>query len=227
MSRSLRTGALAALLLALVAPAALAHRGNPSYLSQLRSLEPATPGVHVEVRGRDDRFELRVERGHTVVVEGYSGEPYARVLADGTVQVNRRSPATYLNEDRFANVGLPREADEGAPPQWRTLAGTGRFEWHDHRMHWMGQGLPPQVEDESRNGKVFDYEIPLTVDGRSGRLAGTLIWVATPSGYPLAPFVGVAGLIGATLVFVALVRRRRRRAAAGGQGFERPAVEAW
>lgn len=226
MPRSLRVAALAASLLALTAPAAAAHSGNPNYLSQLRSLEPATPAVRVRVINRDDRFELTAQGGHTVVVEGYSGEPYARVLADGTVQVNRRSPATYLNEDRFANVAIPMEADEDAAAEWRTLDRTGRFDWHDHRMHWMGQGTPPQITDEGRRTKVFDYEVPLRVDGRDGRLAGTLFWEPTPSGYPLAPFVGLGVLAVAAPLLVVLVRRRRRVGLGGGVS-EHPAAEAW
>ena len=143
--------ALAALLAA--APAALAHQGNPNYLSQVDAITPATKGVTVDVLNRDDRLLLHNTSGQDVVIRGYNGEPYARVLADGTVQVNRRSPARYLNDDRFAQVSVPAGIDGKGAPRWEEISRTGRFEWHDHRFHWMARdgaagGARPGRQDE-------------------------------------------------------------------------------
>ena len=65
-------------------------------------------------------------------------EPYLRFLADGTVERNLRSEATYLNEDRQGAVDLPAQADHEAEPEWETVADDGTYAWHDHRIHWMG-----------------------------------------------------------------------------------------
>ena len=94
----------------------------------------------VEVLNRDDRLLLHNTSGKDVVILGYDDEPYARVLADGTVEVNTDSEAYYLNDDRFANVEVPAGVDGKGEPQWKEVAQTGRFEWHDHRAHWMGKG---------------------------------------------------------------------------------------
>jgi len=219
MSRWPRALALACALLALAASGAQAHGGNADYRSVIERVIPSVPGVEVEVLNYDSEFELRSE-GREVTIYGYEDEPFARVLADGTVQVNERSPATYLNEDRYASVQVPTDADPEAPPRWKTVDESGRFVWHDHRMHYMAQGAAPQVKDESRKTKVFDYEVPIEVDGRLGAIAGTLYWVG-PEDTSKLPFL-IAGAVillgGGALVIV--LRRRRDRADGDGK-------EAW
>ena len=88
-------------------PPALAHDGNPNMRSQVTAVTPATKGVTVSVLNYDDRLELHNTSGEPVVIEGYREEPYARVLADGTVEVNTNSEAFYLNDDRFGQVEVP------------------------------------------------------------------------------------------------------------------------
>lgn len=205
----------AAALLATAAPA-LAHGGNPDFRSVIDRVRPRLPGVGFEVLDYDSYMQL-VDRGHTVVIDGYDGEPYARVLGDGTVQVNRRSPATYLNDDRFAAVTVPAIADAAAPPLWKTVDHSGTFLWHDHRMHYMAPGVPAQVGDESRRTKIFDYRIPLRVDGRPGAIDGTLFWVGSADASKL-PFllVGTAIVLGGAALLLVVRRRRGQGPGAGG-----------
>jgi hypothetical protein len=73
----------------------------PTCASEVTAITPRTGGVTVEVLNYDDRLELHDTSGKPVEIEGYKGEPYARVLADGTVQVNTNSEAYYLNDDRY------------------------------------------------------------------------------------------------------------------------------
>ena len=98
--------------LGVLAPVAVAHQGNPNFRSEVRDIAPALDGVQATVVNYDDSIELRNRSGRTVVVEGYRGEPYVRIAADGTVSVNRRSPTYYLNDDRFAEgVEVPAGRD--------------------------------------------------------------------------------------------------------------------
>ena len=207
MRRALALAAAATLLLA--APAAVAHQGNPNFRSIVHAVTPAVHGLKLQVLNYDDRFELTNRSGQTVTVQGYNGEPYARVLADGTVEVNKRSPAYFLNDDRYADVKVPASADAKAAPQWSVVNRTGDLQWHDHRMHWMSTSLPPQVTDKSRPTKVFDYAIPLRVGNRPGRIEGTLMWQPQASKAPVGMFAGL-GVLGLLAIGAVVVVRRRR-----------------
>jgi LPXTG-motif cell wall-anchored protein len=216
--------AVAALLALAVAPAALAHQGNPNYRSVIDGVSPTVSGVKLQVLNLDDRLELRNTSGRTVVVQGYNGEPYARLLADGTVQVNRRSPAFYLNDDRFAQVKVPASAKPGATPQWQLVDKAGRFEWHDHRIHWMSQVPPKQVTDKSKRTKVFDWKVPLEVGPQRGAVNGTLFWQPTAGGgAPVGAYAGLGAIALLGLGAVVFVRRRR----AGAERAPGAEAEAW
>jgi hypothetical protein len=217
-------GAVAAALavLCVAAPAALAHEGNPNYRSEVRAITPALPGLEARVLNYDDAIELVYDGERPLVVEGYRGEPYLRFNPDGLVEVNRRSPAAYLNEDRFAKVALPDRADHRARASWATVAENGRYDWHDHRIHWMGEGtLPPQVEDEGERTRVFDWRIPMASAGRPAEVRGTLTWLGKEEGgFPVAAGLTLGGALVGGALLVVLVRRRRSRAGTA-------AKEAW
>jgi hypothetical protein len=199
-----RLAALCCALAALVAaPSALAHEGDPRYRSQVTGVEPAIQGVEVRVLNYDDSLELVNRSGRLILVEGYDGEPYARLLPDGVVQLNDRSPARFLNDERYADAPPPASASATAVPRWRTVGRDGRLAWHDHRMHWMGRGRPPAVTDPQARTKVFDYEVPLRVDGRPAVIAGTLWWAGEPDGS--MPGWAVAALLAAAIASIAAV----------------------
>jgi len=216
--------AITTLLCLFMASPALGHEGNPDFRSEIDSVRPNVPGVSFEVLNYDADMEVVDQDGHEIVIYGYEGEPFARILRDGTVQKNQRSPATYLNVDRYAEVQVPKSADAQAPPEWKTVDDSGTLRWHDHRMHYMAKETPPQVKDESKRTKVFDYEIPLRIDGRKGAIDGTLFWVG-PADTSKTPFL----IVGAVIVLAggaAVMIARRRRGPEDDDGVG-PAKEAW
>ena len=211
----IRTWVAAAAALLLCAPVALAHEGSPNFLSEINAVTPAGAGIDVEVLNRDDRLLLINSGASTVLIEGYEGEPYARVEPDGTVSVNTDSKAYYLNEERFGGVRVPADADSKGEPRWREVDRSGRFEWHDHRMHWMAEDDPEVVEDKDVRTKVYDWKVPIAVDGREGAIAGTLFWTPIPSDGPSLPLlIGLAVLVVASAGAAVVVLRRRTAAAA-------------
>jgi hypothetical protein len=206
----MRRSALGLLLvvLALVVPGspAGADPARPTnFRSQVTSIEPPTSVVQVEVVGGDGFLDMRVEPGHEVVVEGYDGEPYLRFRADGTVQENQNSPATYLNRNRYAGAQVPEAiaGDGRPPPSWKTVATNGRLAWHDHRIHFMGSD-PSAVRGLSAGDPVeWSGGVPFTVDGEQVVARGNYRLLDAPS--PL-PWMALAAAV--TVVLVLLGRRR-------------------
>jgi LPXTG-motif cell wall-anchored protein len=228
MRRAIWVALVAVLVLLVPASSALAHGGNPNYRSVIDKVTPSNPNVKFQVLNYDSYMQLLDQPGHEVVIYGYEEEPYARILKNGTVQVNERSPALYLNENRFAEVTPPPIANAKAPPKWKTFDHSATFVWHDHRMHYMSPTVPAKVTDESKKTKIFAYEIPIRVDGKKGAVDGTLFWVG-PETTSKTPFI-VGGilivLIGGAMVL--FVRRRRRDEDDGESGMPlEPAKEVW
>lgn len=183
--------------------------GNPSYRSVIRAVDPHTPGLGARVLGHDNLVKLDNHTRLTVVVYGYNGDQYARLLGGGTVQLNLRSPAFYLNEFRFGDQRVPAYADAHAPPQWRTMDQSGELVWHDHRIHVGKGGGPPS--GAARGSLLRRYRIPLRVGSRPGAIAGDLYWVGGHSAASWQLFALPPITLLLLLVAVDSARRGRRR----------------
>ena len=185
----------------------------------MKTVSPATTGLSVSVLNYDDRLLLANTSGSEVLVLDYKQQPYIRAAADGTVAVNTNSEAYYLNEDRFGESAVPKGL--ASTPAWKVVSRNGRYDWHDHRMHWMGSNDPPNLKDKSVRTKIDDWTVPIQVGGAPGAISGTLTWVPKPSEpLPLGAIFAFAALL--ILLFVAVFVIRRRRSAV-----PREKVEAW
>jgi hypothetical protein len=230
-ARLLLSLALAAPVLLALAPAA---RGSGSqtpdvtdtrYTSVLLAEHPVVAGLHWRVIDRNDEIEVINHSAAKVTVFAYSqeqrnvaydGGPYAQILANGTVRVNRDSPAYYLNQSFVGTGSVPASASATAPPDWVTVAHNGTYIWHDHRIHYLSPEVPKVVTDVHRRTLVRTWYVPIEVGSSRGYLYGKLYWNAEkgfsfPVGAIIALIVVVLG--GAALVVV--VRRRRAGAPRG------------
>lgn len=195
--------AIAALALAIgvgVGAGDVAHAdaaGPTDFRSEVVAVAPAAPNVEVSIIGHDNFLAITVAPGTTVEVLGYQSEPFIRVLADGTVEENERSPSVYLSRDRDGGATVPRYADANLPPSWRTVASGGSYAWHDHRAHWMGAEPPAAAP----GALVQTGTVPMTVDGVGVAVTVETTWLAPPARWPLGvgAFAGVVLLIGALL----------------------------
>ena len=205
---------------------ASAHQGNPNFRSEVRALTPAIDGL--ERAGRQLRRQPRAPKPQRTD-GGRRGLPRRAVRADRGRRHGGGQPslADLLPQRRPLRGGGHACPPARHPRRRRTgrrSTGPGRYAWHDHRIHWMAHTLPPQVKDEGKRTKVFDWKVPMEVGGRPATIAGSLIWVGKQGGgFPVA-------------AAISLVRGGARRAGAGrgrrAGGGARPAAaasaeEAW
>jgi hypothetical protein len=187
-------------LVATAAPASADAAGPGDFTSEVTGIVPAKEGVDAEIRGGDAFLEVSVDEGHTVIVEGYQAEPYLRFLPDGTVERNRLSTATYLNDDRQGEASIPPAVTEAGPdadPEWERIASGGTYAWHDHRVHWMEDSSPNVDRGEAVGGAYAPWRVPIVVDGAKAEIQGRLVFEQEVSPLPyLGLAVIVAGLLG-------------------------------
>jgi len=195
-----------------VCPAAAAHGGGGAlgFRSNVKTITPAAAGLKATVLDYDDRLQLTNETGKTVIVLGYENEPYL-MFKDGQVYRNTRSPATYLNNDRFAQVTLPPQANAKAPPQWEEIDHDAVYDWHDHRIHWMSRTLPPKVQAHKNVSQhVFNWSVPIMVDGKRTMIHGSLDYTPPPGGnFPYLIVAPPVLLLCAAVVLWSIRRTRR------------------
>jgi hypothetical protein len=194
---------MAALLVALAVPAtALADAAGPTdYLSEIRSVDPETSSISVSVVGGDSFIRLVASPGTEVIVLGYRSEQYLRFDPDGNVFENRNSPTKYTNDDRYGGAPIPANATPEAEPDWKQVASTGRYSWHDHRAHWMQSSRPAgrQVGDQ-----IVEGVIPLLVDADEVDVTVISTWQPAASRLPIV----LGGIVAAALIGWAAWRRR-------------------
>jgi hypothetical protein len=157
---------------------AFAHGGESQhgFSSTINFIQNAR-GIDAQASG-DGHFTFTAPPGHTVVVTGYSGEPYLRFRA-GKIDENERAPTTFVNRDAPPS---PR-ADAKAAPEWHQVATGLRYTWHDHRTHWMASQPPAIVRDAPHvPHHIFDWKVTGTVDARPFSIVGSLDWGPTKSG---------------------------------------------
>lgn len=222
MSSRRLLGALVMLSGGIAAPAGVAFAdaaGPTDYETTITAIAPDVPGVDVSIVGGDSFLRVVADPGVDVVVLGYQQEPYLHIRPDGVVEENQRSPATYLNADRYGTGAPPAGADPTLAPSWLPVGQDGTWSWHDHRAHWMS---PDPPADARPGQQVQASTVPLVVDGTTVTVSVATAWLPAPSRVPLA--VGAAAGLAAVLVVAA--RRMRlawalltTSAAAGAVGY--------
>ena len=223
LTRGLLLLCAAAALVVGVASPAFAHGGGggadaSNYRSTVTGVtaaggaDPVSVDVVWRVRANDAVLQADNRTSAELRVPGYEGEPYLRIGPDG-VFVNRNSPATYQNQDRYAQTPIPDHADPDAAPDWDKVSDGSSYYWHDHRIHWMAPVPPPQVRaNPGAPTVVSEWEVPFTWEGRDLTVQGTLEWVPPPRWWPWVIAATVIATVPVAVAMVATSAEKRRPA---------------
>jgi hypothetical protein len=139
------------------------------------------PGLRFKILYGDDQVWLDNRSGKTVIIKGYSGEPYLRFSPAG-IYVNINSPAGYLNQDRYARVQVPKSASASATPKVKAAP---------RKPH-----------------HIFDWKVPATENGKRFVIAGSLDYKPPPLNTPpYGLIISLATLVGVGLIGLFALRR--------------------
>ena len=185
----------AALVVLLAAVPASAHvTGGGSYRAAAEPLEPASPGLEIEIVDADQGLSITAPAETDVLVRDPTGRPLGRIDDRGT----------------WRRV-FPDDPDE--PVNWYRVDGSRTLEL---AIPWMDEVPATFVESEaSGSTTVSDWRVDIDVDGRRHVLAGDLVfepgsqWLGNLE-YGLTAFAVLAMLV----VFARDAMRRRRVPAA-------------
>ena len=193
-------------------PAANAHSLSKGTRIVARVTSTLPDGLELRVVSGDDELELRNATGRTVVVLGYTGEPYLRFGAGGGVSTNLRSSALALNATRFPPEREWRELTRSAPagePDWQSVDDGDSYTWVDHRIHLITRVNPPLVQaDPGKKHLLRRWTVPLEVGGSPVAVRGTLTY--EPGGFDWVgaiPYLVVLGAIAVAAISVAVQRK--------------------
>ncbi|MCB0878868.1 MAG: hypothetical protein KDC46_07800 [Thermoleophilia bacterium] len=204
-----------AILVALVAavPAWSHGSANTDFETKILSIEPSGLPVDVRIVGGDQvRFENQGDQ--ELVLCGYEPgecEQWVRIGPKG-VFVDHDARSYFANVDATEYGEVPDDA--GSNPDWQRVRERPAFyTYHDHRVHWMGLSLPPNV-DQSKGGRqtIFESALKFRYGTTDGTVRTRLDYVG---GAPWAKrhaeqlIVGF-GVVAMLVVFVLDARRRRR-----------------
>ena len=208
-SRLLALGHLSLVLLVAGAGPASAHgrSGESTNFLSVILEAPKHEGVTWEIYGGDQMLAVTNTSNTEVTVTGDEGEAYLRVGPDGVFE-NRGSKATYVNRDRYAEVGeIPGDVGPGQEPRWAKVSDEPTYAWYDHRIHWMSIQVPAIVADQSVETLIKPWEVAYLYGEEEATLKGELRWVPPPSPFP---WLGAAAMMTAPALLGLRARREER-----------------
>jgi hypothetical protein len=163
---------------AVVVPAApaAAHGSDPSVRPVLDAVEPALPGVTVQLaQSVTAQMVVANPTPTTLSVLDGDGQPFLRIGPEG-VLANRASPWWYLTNSPNGDATIPADAQPGAPPRWEQVAAEPAWGWFEHRLHPAPQGVPPDVSRARRITTLARWSVPFDYGGQPVEASGRIVY---------------------------------------------------
>ena len=89
-------------------------------------------------------------------------------MANGTVQVNTRSPAYYLNQNFYGDVNVPASASPTATPDWTVVDRTGQLRMARPSHPLDVPGAAAAGQGQGKRTKIFNWQVPIEVGATTG-----------------------------------------------------------
>lgn len=199
--RLVTAGALLVLAAAVQVPAANpvdAHSEIPGYRHVVDAVEPALPGVRVDVVVTAAAQVVVTNETPTVLeVVAEGGEGFLRISGTG-VEANVASPDWYRSATPEADGRIPASAAPGAPPSWVLVSGGTSWGWFDHRLHRAGAERPPPrpAGGGARPGvvRLESWVVPMRYGSQDVAVRGHREFVRPPGAFRASLSAEVAGV---------------------------------
>lgn len=191
------------------------------YQSVVAGITPDVPGLKITVAGAGDSITVVNDTGKTVVVLGYTGEPYLQI-GPGGVDENVGSLTHSLNSSATPQASQLTQAAASQRVVWQHLGAQKSYTWHDYRVQWNVKQRPPIVTSDPHHAhRVFEWALQLTVDGSPALVRGWVQWTGEPvfsTGQIAELVLGVLVLLGGTVFLVLRMRGKGNRRGGSRRG---------
>lgn len=127
----------------------------------------------IEARWSNGEVEMHVATGTTVEVLGVENEPFVKIDEEGAMFANENSPTWLMVKD---GMGAMTSSAPASAPSWKWIQSGGGLQFHDHRIHFMDTKIDPAL---ANGGKVFDFKLPMIIDGAKLDVMGSLMFDPT------------------------------------------------
>lgn len=174
MKRALLALASGLALTALTAPTAGAHTGDLLARPIFERINPAVPGVEVEVVATANyQFLVNNPTPTELTIVATTGEPFIRIGPEG-VFGNYSSPSWYDSNVPDGLLKFPDRAKAGADvaPEWRKVAREPTWGWYDHRLHPIERYLQKEVLESTEPVKLGTWRVPVRYGEQKGEIQG-------------------------------------------------------
>ena len=163
---------------ALVVPAtpAGAHASDPSVRPVIDAVDPAVPGVTVQLAASvTAQLVVSNPTSTTVSVLDVNDQPFLRIGPEG-VSANKSSPWWYLTNSPNGDATIPADAHAGAPARWEQVSAEPTWGWFEHRLHPTARRAPPDVTRRHRMTTLARWSIPMYYGGQPFGVKGRIVY---------------------------------------------------
>jgi hypothetical protein len=178
-------GPLAAALLAvvlavgvLVVPStpAAAHASDPSLHPVIDAVDPALPGVTVQLASSvTAQLVVANPTATALFVRDVNDVAFLRIGPDG-VFANKSSPWWYLTNSPNGDADVPPDARPGAPARWEQVSAEPAWGWFEHRLHPTPQRVPRDIARTRRIATLERWSIPMYYGDENVEVRGRIVY---------------------------------------------------